>query len=49
MQTYNENEQLEKIKFQNVQIDDKRVNRKWNGDKSYVQVEEHIKENANVK
>lgn len=27
MQTYNENEQSEKIKFQNVQIDDKRVNR----------------------
>lgn len=27
MQTYNENEQPEKIKFQNVQIDDKRVNR----------------------
>ena len=42
-QIYNEKEQAEQVKIQNVQIEGKKGTRKWNGFKSCVQGDKQIK------
>ncbi|KAL6034459.1 hypothetical protein STEG23_019827 [Scotinomys teguina] len=46
---YNEKEQGEEGKIQNVQIEEKRDTTKWNGAKPYVQGDEQINEEPDVK
>ena len=46
MKMYNEKEQLNKEKIQNVQIKEKKGTGKWNGAKSRIQP---IKENKHIK
>ena len=43
MKIYNEKEQTEQSKLQNVKFEEKRGTRKWNGTKSYVQEDKQIK------
>lgn len=48
MQIYNEKEQTEKGKTQNVQFEEKRCTRNWNGAKSCTQGNIQIKEKPNA-
>ena len=49
MQIYNEMEQAEQGKIQNVQFEEKRSTRKGNGAKSSTQRDKKFKENPNAK
>ena len=49
MQIYNEKEQTVKGKTHNVQFEEKRGIRNWNGAKACTQGNKHIKEKPNVK
>ena len=43
MKIHNEEEPAEQVKIQNVQFEEKRSTRKWNGAKSCVQGDKRIK------